>query len=227
MTDKCFRLDELDCVANMNPGDPRRQHLAECPLCRARLAAYRAFLTEAPPPSESSPERARAELESFIDKMVHGRVEAGQKPGFRSALLAVLSSRRVLAPGLAVAAALLLVVVLKPFRAGEDRSPASLRGGETPGVVVASIAVEDALIVADVVTFRWNALAEADRYEVEIFDTGLSEIARFDAGRGNTLEVATEDIPRVDGPLLWRVVAFHEGDTVARSQPTPIDLNRR
>ena len=82
MTDGCFQLDELDSLIDLDPEDPRRRHLESCPLCRARLAAYRAFIAEGPPQPGSEPERADAELEQFISRMVRGGVEAETRGGF-------------------------------------------------------------------------------------------------------------------------------------------------
>jgi hypothetical protein len=235
MTDGCFRLDELDSLLDLGPEDPRRQHLAECPLCRARLAAYRTFLAEGPPLSGSRPELARAELERFVTGMVEGGIETEVKGvveveretggGFWTRLCARRIPKRVLVPGLVTAAAaVILIIVLYPFTGGELRRPAPLRGLDSPGTGRGVLPVRPAVIEGGTATFRWTAVPDADSYQLQLFDTSLEEVARFGAGSNTTFQVQAGDIPAVSGPLLWRVVAFRGGDEFARSRLSPLDL---
>ena len=69
MADRCFDLTEFGDLLDLEPGDPRGEHLARCPLCRSRLRAYRAFL-EKQPAAGSRPADADAALERYISETV-------------------------------------------------------------------------------------------------------------------------------------------------------------
>lgn len=225
MTEECFRLDELDSLIDLDPEDPRGRHLAGCPLCRARLSAYRAFIAGSPPLPGSKPERADAGLSAFLDKMVHGAVEKEAGNGFLARFLGRRMTRRTLIPGLAAAAlaAVILVIVLNPFADG-DRQPAPLRGLDTP-TAGALLSVQPAVVREGAVVFNWAQVPDSDRFVVQIFDAKLDEIARFDAGRDTSLIVRADIMPEADGSLFWRVTALREGDEIAHSRLLPLDID--
>lgn len=229
MNDECFRLDELHSLLDLDAGDPRRRHLADCPLCRARLAAYRAFIAEGPPQAGSEPERAEAELGAFLAKMIHGTVETGSGGGLRARLRGRRFPRRALIPGLAAAAvaAVILIIALSPFPDGDLRHPAPLRGLDAPDDGGAVLQVQPAVARDGTIIFGWTHISDADRYEVQIFDTKLEEIAHFEADRDTSLTVRTGGLPKADGPLFWRVAAFREGDEIAHSPLLSIDPDKR
>jgi hypothetical protein len=227
MTDGCFRLDELESVLDLDPDDPRRRHLADCPVCRARLAAYRAFIAEGPPQAGSEPGRAEAELGVFLERMIRGGVETQTGDGFMARLRARRLPKRILVPGMAVAAAavVILIIALHPFSNGDGRHPASLRGVDSPTAV--ALSVQPAVVGEGTVTFSWTRLPGSDRYEVRLFDTKLELIARFEAGRDTSLVLRADVLPKADGPLFWRVMAFRGGDEIARSRLLSLDLGVR
>jgi hypothetical protein len=230
MTDKCFRLDELDALLDLGEDDPRQRHLADCPLCRARLAAYRTFLEDSPPLPGSRPEEAAAHLEKFIENVLHGGAEpAGSRgePGFRARMRLGIGWRRGLVLAATAAAAVILIVVLVPLRDGGRRRIAPLRGPEPSATGESALTARPAFIRNGSIVFSWSPVPEADGYEIHLFDTALDETARFDAGTDTSMQIRIAEIPRTDALLLWRVVALREGGEVARSHLTSLDLRRK
>jgi hypothetical protein len=228
MTERCFHMDELASLLDLIPGDPRERHLVECPLCRARLAAYKAFVTEGPPLTGSQPERAKTELDEFLAGMIHGDSGTGGETGFWTKLRPRRISRFVLVPGLAAAAAVvILLVVLNPFSEDRLRHQAPLRGLKSPTAGGTMLSVQPAVIERGTVTFSWSPVPDSDRYEIQVFDTKLEQIARFEANRGTALEVSIDQIPATGSPLWWRVVAFRDGDESAHSPLSSLNLGER
>jgi len=226
MTDECFRLDELDSLLDLAHGDPRWRHLAECPLCRARLAAYRAFLAEGPPLAGSRPEKAKADIEACIDGMVHGGAET--KSGSRARMRAHTIPKRVLIPGLVTAAAAVVLIFSLHRFSGDDRPrPAPLRGVKSTRVGGATPVARPAVIRDGTVTFSWSRVPDADCYQVLIFDMNLEEVARFEAKNDTILSIRADEIAQAGGPLLWRIVAYREGDELSRSRPRSFDPGGR
>ena len=225
MTERCFHMDELASLLELSPGDPRGQHLAACPLCRARLAAYKAFVAEGPQLPGSQPERAKAELDQYLAGMILGDSGTDGKAGFWTKLRPRRISRFALVPGLAAAAAaVILLVVFNPFSKDRLRHEAPLRGLESPTHGGASISTQPVVIESGTVTFRWALVPECDRYEIQVFDAKLEQVARFETNRGMALEVNIDRIPASGGPLWWRVVAFRDGDEAAHSPLSLFDL---
>ena len=226
MNDRCFPLEELKSLIDLSPDDPRRLHLAECPLCRARLAAYRTFIEEGPPLAGSEPERADAELSAYIEKMVHSDTEARARGGFLARFRRRRISKRMLMPGLAAAAVaiVVLIIALSPFPGGDRRQLSPLRGW---GSREAELEAGPATLREGAVRFEWKSNPEADRYEVQLFDASLREIARFDAGRATSLTVQTSEMPETGDAIFWRIVAFRGGDELAHSPPRPLVAGSR
>lgn len=229
MADRCFRPDEMESLLELAPGDSRLRHLADCPLCRARFAEYRAFIEEGAPADGSRPEQARADLEVFIAKMLRG--EAGSTGGrdFRARLRALRVPRFVLIPGVAAAAVavLILVAVLHPFT-GMDQQQPPLRGlADSTEEKLSELVTTPAAVRGGAMSFSWSALPDADRYEVQIFDVNLESHARFDAGRDTVLEIKTDEISAASGPLWWRVAAFQGGDEFAHSSLSALRYDER
>jgi hypothetical protein len=226
MTDECFRLEELESLIDLDAQDPRRRHLEDCPLCRARLAAYKAFITEGPPQAGSKPERAEAELGSFMENMIRG---SEARSDSRARLHARRFPKRVLIPGLAVAAAaaVILIIALSPFPGGDRQLPAPLRGSDSPSITGAGVSVRPVEQSGSSVLFSWTARPDADRYEIQIFNARLEGVARFEAGGDTSLTVESGDLPGPDEPFFWRIAAFRGGDEIAHSRPLPLDRDTR
>jgi len=229
MTEECFPLDELDSLLHLSAEDPRRRHLAACPLCRARLASYSAFIAEGPPAPGSQPEKAKADLERFIAGLTQSDAEAKSRSGLHARLRAFRIPRAALAPGLAAAVvvAVVLFVVMRPFSGGDREQPSPLRGLEAPTAGAPALSTSPAIIESGKVTFSWSALPDCDLYRVQLFNEKLEEIACFDADSGTSLTVEGGQMPAPSGPLWWRVVAFRGGDEVARSPLSSINPSER
>jgi hypothetical protein len=229
MTERCFRLDELDSILDLDPEDPRRRHLAECPLCRARLAAYRAFIAEGPAAPGSQPERAKADLEAFIARITHAGAQPKTRSGLRARLREFRVPRFVLVPGLATAAvvAIILILVLRPFSGGDRELLPSLRGLESPTAGRVVLSAQPAALSGTTINFSWSPLSDSDRYQVEVFNAKLEEVARFEAAGDTSLTVQTNRVGAAAGTLWWRVVAFRDGDEIAHSPLSSLNLGPR
>jgi hypothetical protein len=228
MTERCFHMDELASLLDLGPEDPRERHLAACPLCRARLAAYKAFVTEGPPLAGSRPEQAEKELDAFLAKMVHGDSGAREETGFWTKLRPRRIPRFVFVPGLAAAAvAVILLVVLNPFSGNQPQKMAPLRGIESPETGGAVLSTQPVVIEDGTVTFRWSPVPGPHSYEIQVFDATLEQIAFFEAKGDATLRVSIDQIPAAGGQLWWRVVAYHDGDESVHSQLSSLDLSKR
>jgi hypothetical protein len=221
MSGSCFRLDEIATLLEMAPDDPRRQHLDACPLCQSRLAAYRGFVAKPAPLPGSDPENARIELERFIGGLDKRAARGAAWSESWSQFRARLGPRRVFALGIA-SAAVALLMILHPFLGHDGSETPVLRGPAAPGA--SAIRLETQSIEDGDVVLRWNALAEADLYEVQVFDTRLDRVARFSAGPATTYRLQRQAIPAGDGPLFCRIAAFRGGDEVAASDVLVLDF---
>lgn len=222
MVDRCFEPAEYEDLVDLEPGDPRCEHLARCPICRARLAAFRAFL-EKRPAAGSRPGEAEAALEKFVRETAgQGGNERSAVSGRRLLRLPVFSLRRVAATALAGAAIVALVLIWWPAR-HQSGEPSGLLRRETqsatatPTLISTSIRRPDGGIV-----LRWQRFSDANEYRVQLFNTRLEEIARFSAGPETTLVLMPEQLAAPSGQLLWRVQALQEGTEVAHSQPAAL-----
>jgi hypothetical protein len=227
MAERCFRMDEMDDLLDLNPSDPRQQHLNRCPLCRARLSAYRMFLAKDPGLSGSQQGQAEARLDEFIAREFQDEdaLVAEDEPGLLSRFQQLLGRRRVMAPALVVVGLLALIVALKPFTEDERFAPGRLRGVDSTAVSAPLLLLGVEVDPDGTVTFRWRQWPEADSYRLQIFTPDLAEIAQFTAAGDTFLQVPPHEIPAVDEPLLWRIQALREGDEMAHSSPASLDLN--
>jgi hypothetical protein len=78
------------------------------------------------------------------------------------------------------------------------------------------------------IRLTWHRTAAADSYQILILDTGLNELARFDAG-SDTFLILTEDRfesvpPPPDRQVLWQVLALRRGDKLGISRPGSLRL---
>lgn len=243
MTDRCFDPTELGELLRLEPGDPRREHLARCPLCRGRLAAFEAFLAERPA-AGSSPAEADAALERFITRTLrrphpaHPAHRAG--PGGWLAALAHPPLRRLAGPALAAAALVTLAVLWVPSWRGQVEPSGRLRGAPsspapagTPGATLrtttaAMPAATSRLREDGAVTLQWRRVPGADEYRVQLFSPSLEEIACFTAATDTVLILAPDRLTAFPGPIFWRVQAWQDGGEVGHSPPTllPSDAAR-
>jgi len=227
MADRCFDLSEFGDLLDLEPGDPRSEHLARCPLCRSRLKAFRAFL-EKRPAAGSRPADADAALERYITATV--RQSPLSRPGSEAERglprLGPLSLRRFAVPALAAAAVVVLVLVWAPPRHAPEGPSGQLRREPQPAGLEATLAATSAVRPDGAIALRWRKSPDADSYQVQLFDTRLEEIARFPAGSDTVLILLPEQLVDLSGPLLWRVQALRTGSVVGRSSPAALELPR-
>lgn len=213
MTGPHLSDQDLDVLADLPAGDPRREHAESCAKCRARWLDYQSFVRDEELPAEAGVEEARAALRAVIRREFATR--SGAPP------------RRVAFPGLplasasrwlAAAAAVIVVAAAGWWLAA--REPGRVLRGSSGGS-----AAPLALLAADwsedsVAVLRWRSHPRADAYEIRLYGADLDERARI-AARGDTLlRVRPTEIPPTlwaEGELAWRVVALRGGAEVGRS----------
>lgn len=234
MSDHCFDWAEFDDLLDLDPSDPRQQHLAECPLCRARLSAYRAFLAKTPLAVDSRQEEAEDHLERFIAEQRSGEepvakhgASAGEGTKQRAKILQLFRPMRWALPVAAAAAILAVLIVRGPLQEAERSAQHRLRSADTTEVSLAALRGSATLGPDQTIVFRWPTWPGADSYQIQLFTPKLEEIARFTAGGDTLLKIRSVEIPAEMGPILWRVQALREGDEIAHSAPEALDLPRR
>lgn len=213
-------LSDVDRLAALPADDARIAALP--PHQRARLAAYREFLRAPDDLPAEQLARADRKLATVLDEAM------GLSSAARSPRLAVRPSKPsrfsgwfapTLRPVWAAAAVLAVAsaVWFSQTRIGEP----VMRGDERPAVEVSARVLESG------VELSWEATGAGDLYEVRVFGADLDEIARFDAGSATSLTVTAamlgERAPG-SGSLSYQVVALRDGDEVARSTTTPLDM---
>lgn len=82
-------------------------------------------------------------------------------------------------------------------------------------------------------SFSWNPVEGADRYEVVFYGDDLAEKMRFDAAAAVSYSVPAQAATALTGappagstgesaPLFWRVIAYRGGDVAAQSRIRPL-----
>ncbi len=223
MSTTCPPLESLAEVLRLDPDDPRRRHLEECPRCRARVAAFRSFMEMEPIPAGANREDARRRLDAAIHAGVgphEGRAASHPSTWWQGLL------RPAWRPALGLAVAVLLTVVLVRGPADRGRLGEMMLRGAGPGAQVT--AVPTATWSADgSVALRWPAVAGADGYRVLIYNQDLEEIAQLEAGRESTLTVSAGQLAGLTparAALFWRVAALQHGDPTSVTAPATLRL---
>lgn len=227
MSERCFRIEDLAGIAKLTADDPRRAHLSRCPRCRARLAAFEAFMLNDDLPGEADPQDAETRLTAALQREIFGDEDlpaeqatryAATRPSRWQQFLRALTTP-ALRPVWGVAAALLLVVVVhEALLSDRPRvAPMVLRGEEgSPTETVAATAIREP--DGDIV-ISWTVFPESDRCEIAFYGGNLAEIGRLDGGSGTELRISPGDLPLKAGRpgLFWRVIYLRGGDDVAQS----------
>lgn len=228
MTEHCYTWQELDQLLELAAEDPRRQHLSGCPLCRARLAAYRQFLAKEPLAPGSQQAEAEARLAAFIARTFRGEpgVAVKTRPPLLTRLEPILRPRRIMGPALAMAAVLALLVLLKPFPLGQRRWQGSLRSADSTASGGLSLLVGAKLDSEGIIIFQWHPWPQTGLYRVQIFTPELVEFAGFPAQSDTFLRVPLVAIRETREPLFWRIQVLRDGDEIAHSAPMALDLRR-
>ena len=167
----CIPVEGLGELEALSPEHPWRRHLADCPHCRALLAAYRGFVDGDAARADATRE---ARLAAFIEREIAGQDRSephGLAPRRRRGL------PRWLAPALGVAAVGFIAIGLWPRAEGPEPRLGEAQRGPNRSV--------DSLVVAtraEGVLLRWQAPVDGERAEVLVFDATVNRrLAAADA----------------------------------------------
>jgi hypothetical protein len=227
MNRRCPEIERLAEVMRLPGSDPRRQHVDECPRCRARAALYQRFLDPGALPAGANLEDARRRMSAALEREIAGASadvgKAGRRPSFFEAIRPFFQPVWRPAMGIVgVAAAVLLIVRLTGTPGPGDGSPV-LRERATASraipVLLQPIHAADHAIV-----LHWKSAREADAYQVILFGTDLREKARYSAAADTFLRLAPERLSELPQSLFWAVAALRGGDEIGRTQPLTLDL---
>jgi hypothetical protein len=215
MSPECFSAEELARVLEVDPGDPRRRHLDECPRCRARLRAFQTFMAPPDVPEGADPRDAQRRLDAVVDAL--GKEPARPRAVRGRSSLPEWLTGPVWRPALAAAAVLVVASVLVATLT--PRRELVLRGLPGDGAR-AELRLEAARVTGVGTELRWSPVPGEVRYRVDLFGSDLREIARLAPTPETRLVVTRSMVP--DGvvagtTLLWRVTALTDSGLVAVS----------
>ena len=198
--DRCIPMEALGTLDALSPDDPMRRHAETCPRCSAAMTAYREFL-RAESPRGADVHDADRRLARFITERVEG-VAQTQSARFRWPVMRW-----------AVAAAVVVVgatIVAKQM----DRSDGTvLRGDER--VELSTLAPRT--LADGSVELSWDAVPDADRYQVTLLRKDLTEVARMVATTELRATLDRASLP--SEAVSWQVSAFREGAVIVESAP--------
>ena len=198
--DKCIPIEALGTLETLSPDDPMRRHADVCPRCNAAMTAYREFL-RAEAPRGANVADADRHLARFIGERVEG-VEVAPPARFRW-------------PNLRWAVAAAVVVVGASLIAKQmDRGDGVVLRGE-PRVELTVLAPRT--LADGSVELGWNAVKDADQYQVVLLAGDLSEVARMVPTTELRASVNRSALPH--DAVRWQVVAFREGAVIVESTP--------
>jgi hypothetical protein len=250
MKSGCPPIEKLEELLALEARDPRRAHLEDCPRCRARATAFRAFLALEPLPEGSRLEEARRRLSDAMREEAAARLpgweSASAEPphrrrGWRSEMRWIARRSRSWwelwrsrpawrthwAPAFAlVTLALAAIILVRVTGESQDPAPFHLRGPDPASGPWASPPASR-ILPGGAVELSWPALPAADSYRVIFSGADLAELRRIDVGPGARHVASAEEI-RALGPggavVFWRVAALRGGDVVAWSPPATLVL---
>jgi hypothetical protein len=209
MNGECVRVEHMADLDLLAADDPRRLHVERCPRCRSLYAAYRAFMTPEPPPSDSDAEDARAHLAAALEREMSatGGKVAGSIPRRGAVRWA----------GWAAAAAIVAVSALVWVRQGPLRPPEApvMRG---PAAATTLVLASPARVDAGV-ELSWTAEPAAIAYDVVLYDDAMREVLRLPSHVTRvvlTRAMLGERVPP-GTDLAWRVIAKDASAEVGRS----------
>ncbi len=220
----CPPPQSLEELARLAPGDPRREHLEECPRCHARWTALRSFLSGQPVPPGARLDEAKSRLVRALRDEVVG-AQMRRAPTARHPFGGGLrwSAWR---PAIGLAAAGVVILVGLRLLESRPEPPSVLLRGESE-VSTVSLAPVAVPISQGAMELRWRACPGSDAYQVILFRPGLEEFARLDAGRDTCLALSPERLAKLGPPgsaVFWRVAALHGGDPLSLSSPATLRL---
>lgn len=198
--DRCIPLEALGTLEALSPDDPIRRHSDACPRCSAALAAYREFL-RADSPCGADVTDADRRLAAFINERVEG-VEKSRRAPFR------IPTFRW-----AVAAAVIVVGATIIAKQMDSSDRVVLRG--EPRVELSVLAPRT--LADGAVEFGWNAVPDADQYQVVLLRKDLTEVARMVPTTELRATLDRSSLP--SDAVRWQVCALREGAIIVESTP--------
>jgi hypothetical protein len=223
MNSTCPPLESFEKLLALDPDDPRRVHLEECPRCSARLTAFMSFVKPEPLPAGVRLDDARTRLTEAIRREAILAQSTGRSLPFADLWDRI--SRPVWRPALGLVSLLLiLLVIVRVTDQGGRESPSLLRGGEP----FRDSGSPTSLVMPDgSFELRWPIVDGADAYRLLFYGTDLVEILRIEAEADTRMTLPRARLSQLGAAgstVYWRVQALHGGDPVALSQPLPIRL---
>lgn len=224
-SDSCATVEELlglSAGSGAGPADPRvSEHVARCVRCRAELALLKDFDETAPRPDEEVAVRWIVErLDRDVARMTGAapaplQRDRGEETRRRWRPRAAL---RPVAAGLALAAAMLLLVLNLRGRDGVRPPALSPDLGEGPAVfrsnAVTLLAPADDLDERPT-ELRWEGVAAAASYSVRVMEVDRTDVWKTEARQPSVSLPASVRARIVPGkPLLWQVEAKDAAGTV-------------
>lgn len=214
MPRECPDVADLGELATLPAGDPRLAHVENCAHCRSLMAEFRAF--EAGNPALSDPGREQ----QVADFLVHAIEDSPAEPVSRPSRSWWRS--RALAPSLAVAAVLLLMLSWRPLDMMGPPGADTVMRGDSLRAGPPDLQLQGTVAASGALHLTWSALPSAESYEVVLYSASLTELAVLPAGTETSLDLAAERLAawRADHDVLvWRVRVYVEGDLAVVSSP--------
>lgn len=232
MTQRCHTPEEITELAELGPDDPRRAHLDACPRCQAVLLSFREFLRAEPLPAGARPAQASEQLDRVLQAEILGppslaaasRQDAPEGGRWWDRLAGRLRPP-VLAPALAGAAVVALLVLLLPGRtptepARELRGASSEAASQGGDDVRDLIWTETTALAEGGWLLEWRLPSGADRAEVILYASDLSELLRREFRDEQQWRLATPAGGEAGWPAgarYWRVLGLQGAEEIARS----------
>lgn len=217
-TAECVEPEALDALLALAEGDPRRDHLRTCARCHALAESYALFLAPADA-HESHVDDADRAFDALRARLLAGEVS----PALRRS-----TWRDWFAPALRPAWALAALTVLVGGALVVSRLQAPAPNHVLRGTTDQAMTLAPPVALADGdVRLGWKGVPGADTYEVVFYSSTLDELDRAAAGAETSILLPAGRIPAVYEKgeiLLYRIIASHGGDEVARS---PVGTLRR
>jgi hypothetical protein len=244
MNTRCFDQDEIADVLDLEPGDPRRRHLEECPRCQALAMVFTEFMRDRSVPPGSDLEDANAQLLTAFEKEQGKEQSVGLAPEGMPASRGVVQHRTPWAqilpwlhaagrrPVLAAAVVVLVagtVYVSIERHSGSER-PDVLRGAPPAPSTAAATSARLLPVEMDPAgnrVLRWRRVLGADAYQVRFFGADLSDFARIGPLADTLLVLSPGVLPAgsVAGATAgWQVVALQGGCELGVSPPGTVQL---
>jgi hypothetical protein len=222
----CLSLQEIGDVMGLPEGAPEREHVTACPRCSALLRTYQEFMEDRSVPPRADLKDAERSLRDAF---------AGAIPGACRPIRSVAPARGrsgapsewfrggawILAPAaLVLAVGLYLGLERRGGTEGEERlrGPASIPA-DGAWKVVPLLATSPR--VDGTVDLRWRSVESATSYEIVVFGSDLTDLARLSVGADTICALRRSDLrpePMAGAIVGWQVTALRDGAIIGRSQ---------